>query len=76
MCLKRCVNKLADSGHIIVAAQNNNSFITYPATFTNVIGVSASHENQDILLNTEYVFLELICWENRNMKLICREIKL
>ena len=28
MCLKRCVNKLADSGHIIVAAQNNNSFIT------------------------------------------------
>lgn len=56
MCLKRCVNKLADSGHIIVAAQNNNSFITYPATFTNVIGVSASHENQDILLNTEYVF--------------------
>lgn len=56
MCLRRCVNNLAEGGHIIVAAQNNNPFITYPATFTNVIGVSASPENQDILINPEYVF--------------------
>lgn len=56
VCLRQCVNKLAEHGHIIVAAQNNNSFITYPATFTNVIGVSASLENQDILLNSEYAF--------------------
>ncbi len=56
MILKRCVNQLAKEGHIIVAAQNNNSFVTYPAAFTNVIGVSASPQNQDILLNTEYKF--------------------
>lgn len=56
MILRRCVNQLAGEGHIIVAAQNNNSFVTYPATFTNVIGVSASPQNQDILLNTEYKF--------------------
>lgn len=56
MGLRKCVNQLAEAGHIIVAAQNNNSFITYPATFTNVIGVGASPENQDILLNPEYFF--------------------
>lgn len=56
MCLRRCVNRLAESGHIIVAAQNNNFFVTYPANFTNVIGVSASPKNQDILLNSGYVF--------------------
>lgn len=56
MCLRKCVNKLADAGHIIVASQNNNFFVTYPAAFTNVIGVSASRENQDISLNSEYVF--------------------
>lgn len=54
--LKKCVNQLVEAGHIIVAAQNNSSFITYPAAFTNVIGVSANSENQDILLNPMYGF--------------------
>ena len=38
--LKRLVNKYVHKGLIIVAATANSGFISYPASFTNVIGVA------------------------------------
>lgn len=38
--LKKLVNKYAYNGMIIVAATANSGFISYPASFTNVIGVA------------------------------------
>lgn len=38
--LKKLVNKYAYNGMIIVAATANSGFVSYPASFTNVIGVA------------------------------------
>ena len=38
--LKKLVNKCAYNGMIIVAATANSGFVSYPASFTNVIGVA------------------------------------
>lgn len=40
--LKRLVNKYVHKGLIIVAATANSGFISYPASFTNVIGVATT----------------------------------
>ena len=38
--LKKLINKYAYNGMIIVAATANSGFVSYPASFTNVIGVA------------------------------------
>lgn len=40
--IKKLVNKYACSGMIIVAATANSGFVSYPACFTNVIGVATT----------------------------------
>lgn len=40
--LKRLVNKYVYKGLIIIAATANSGFISYPASFTNVIGVATT----------------------------------
>lgn len=40
--LKKLVNKYAYNGMIIVAATANSGFVSYPASFTNVIGVATT----------------------------------
>ncbi len=51
--LKTVVNEMAAEGIVIVAAEDNNGYFTYPAAFTNVIGVKALQNmlNDGILLN-------------------------
>ena len=40
--LKKLVNKYVYSGMILVAATANSGFVSYPASFTNVIGVATT----------------------------------
>lgn len=40
--LKKLVNKYVHNGMIIVAATANSGFVSYPASFTNVIGVATT----------------------------------
>jgi hypothetical protein len=40
--LKRLVNKYTNRGLTIVAATSNSGFLTYPASFSNVIGVATT----------------------------------
>lgn len=40
--LKKLVNKYAYNGMVIVAATANSGFVSYPASFTNVIGVATT----------------------------------
>ncbi len=41
--LKLCINHAAGKGGIIIAACANKDIVTYPASFTNVIGVKCNH---------------------------------
>ncbi len=51
--LRKIINKLHYKGVIIVAAQNNNPFVTYPAYYSNVIGVQKkdSKDKRDYYFN-------------------------
>lgn len=49
--LQRCVNLLTIKGIIIIAAQNNNLLFTYPASFSNVIGVNANNDGCELVAN-------------------------
>ena len=40
--LKKCINDITSEGTIIIAATNNDYSFTYPASSTNVIGVSCN----------------------------------
>ena len=40
--LKKLINKYVYNGMIIVAATANSGFVSYPASFTNVIGVATT----------------------------------
>ena len=40
--LNKMINKYANKGLIIVAATSNTGFLTYPASFSNVIGVATT----------------------------------
>lgn len=40
--LKSLVNECAAKGMIIIAATANSGFVSYPASFTNVIGVATT----------------------------------
>lgn len=52
-----CLQKAQDSKVIIVAAQSNDGVYTYPASFSNVIGVKAIKDDQsDVLLNESFFF--------------------
>lgn len=42
MKIQRCINYYANKGLCLVAAVANNGFVTYPASFSNVIGVANS----------------------------------
>lgn len=53
--LKGIINQLYYKQVVIIAAQNNNYCITYPASFSNVIGVMALNDDKGILLNPNYL---------------------
>lgn len=53
--LNRLINKFVYRGLIIVAAISNIGFFTFPASFTNVIGVST--ESSTLLYTDDYVHL-------------------
>ena len=53
--LKRLVNKYVHKGLIIVAATANSGFISYPASFTNVIGVATTGSP----LNYSYDYMQM-----------------
>ncbi len=45
--LKRLINAYTAKGMFIVAATANNGFVSYPASFSNVIGVAATKPRQN-----------------------------
>ncbi len=48
------INKLANKS-LLIAACSNRNIVTYPASFTNVVGVIATRENQNIkFLNNHF----------------------
>ncbi|WP_315080663.1 S8 family serine peptidase [uncultured Clostridium sp.] len=57
--LEKYINKLCESGIIIVAACRNNGAITYPACLHNVIGVR--YDNMNILKEGEYIWNSSSC---------------
>lgn len=52
--MKKVVNYVHSKGIIMVCASQNGEFITYPASFSNVIGVKCDREN--LLSKREYFF--------------------
>lgn len=53
--LNRLINKYVNKGLIIVAAISNAGFYTFPASYTNVIGVATM--NSPLLYNKDYIHL-------------------
>lgn len=53
-----CINSAANKDVIIVAAQSNDNVFTYPASFSNVIGVKSfpTYTAKNISLNTSFPF--------------------
>ncbi|GAA0114755.1 S8 family serine peptidase [Clostridium senegalense] len=52
--IRKVINRAYSRGIIIIAACNNRDIFTYPASFTNVIGVKCSKTNT--LKEGEYIF--------------------
>ncbi|AGK99600.1 S8 family serine peptidase [Clostridium pasteurianum] len=52
--IRKIINKAYDKGLIIIAACNNKDVFTYPASYTNVIGVKCSDKYN--LKEDEYIF--------------------
>ncbi|GMQ64902.1 hypothetical protein AN2V17_41420 [Vallitalea sp. AN17-2] len=50
--LKKVINQVTEKGLIIVCASDNNDYLTFPASFSNVIGVK--RDSRNILWNNEY----------------------
>lgn len=46
LALRKIVNRLAAKGVIFVCSADNDNYITYPACFSNVIGVKADRERK------------------------------
>lgn len=60
--LRKIVAKMVGNGQILVSAYSNSSYVSYPALFSGVFGVSASHElrgfqyeTDDVRKNTDFV---------------------
>lgn len=50
--LKKVINQATEKGLIIVCASDNNDYLTFPASFSNVIGVK--RDSMNILWDNEY----------------------
>lgn len=50
--LKKVINQVTKKGLIIISASDNNDYLTFPASFSNVIGVK--RDTRNILWNNEY----------------------
>lgn len=73
--LRFLINKFAVYGMIIVAATANSGFISYPAGFTNVIGVATTNSPLSYFKDYMQMGLDAIVPSEHNIKLFGKEIK-
>lgn len=52
--LKKCINSVASKGLIMICASQNGIYVTYPASFSNTIGVKC--DRNDILKDNQYIY--------------------
>lgn len=73
--LKRLVNKYVHKGLIIVAATANSGFISYPASFTNVIGVATTGSPLNYFKDYMQMGIDSIVPSEHMVKICDNEIK-
>lgn len=72
----RCmINEYVAKGMIIIAATANSGFVSYPASFTNVIGVATTDGPLDYCKDYMQMGLDAIVPSEHNIKLFGKEIK-
>lgn len=73
--LKKLVNKYAYHGMIIVAATANSGFVSYPASFTNVIGVATIDSPLNYARNYMQMGIDTVVPSEHMVKMFDEEIK-
>lgn len=66
--IQRCINYYANKGLCIIAAAANNGFVTYPASFSNVIGVVNYESANDALFNWRHLGIDV--WSKSNHSIL------
>ena len=73
--LKKLVNKYACSGMIIVAATANSGFVSYPACFTNVIGVATTGSPLSYSKDYMQIGIDAVVPSEHMVKMFNEEVK-
>ena len=73
--LKSLVNECAAKGMILIAATANSGFVSYPASFTNVIGVATTNSPLYYFKDYMQMGLDAIVPSEHIIKLFGKEIK-
>ena len=73
--LKALVNECAAKGMIIIAATANSGFVSYPASFTNVIGVATTNSPLSYTKDYMQMGIDSIVPSEHMVKMYDKEIK-
>lgn len=73
--LKALVNKCATKGMIIIAAMANSGFVSYPASFTSVIGVATTNSPLSYSKDYMQMGIDSIVPSEHMVKMCDKEIK-
>lgn len=73
--LKKLVNKYIYNGMIIVAATANSGFVSYPASFTNVIGVATINSPLSYSKDYMQIGIDTVVPSEHVVKILDEEIK-
>lgn len=73
--LKKLVNKYVYSGMILVAATANSGFVSYPASFTNVIGVATTGSTLSYSKDYMQMGIDTVVPSEHIVKIFDEEIK-
>lgn len=73
--LKKLINKYVYNGMIIVAATSNSGFVSYPASFTNVIGVATTGSPLSYSQNYMQMGIDTVVPSEHMVKMFDEEIR-
>lgn len=73
--LRKLVNKYAHNGMIIVAATANSGFVSYPASFTNVIGVATKDSPLNYARDYMQMGIDTVVQSEHMVKVFDEEIR-
>ena len=73
--LRLLINKCASKGTIIIAATANSGFVTYPASFTNVIGVATTGSILNYSKDYMQMGIDTVVPSEHMVKILDKEIR-